>query len=239
LADESADTQQCVATLVWHAGLNYLLFKRGPLSLSINHGGGFFRTDPKLKRPNMQLYMQAFSTLLPRAGERPILSPDPYSGLSIGISNCRPTSRGKILLQSSDPGAPPKIVANALSTKHDVQEYLLAVKYLRKLAQQEPLAGLIDAELRPGPNIVNDEAIINDFRQRSGTVYHPCSTCRMGRDAKKSVVDSRLRVHGIKHLRVADASVFPSVIAGNTNAPAIMVGWKAAEMILEDAETAQ
>jgi choline dehydrogenase len=221
------------------AGLNYLLFRRGPLSLSINHGGGFFRTDPKLKRPNMQLYMQAFSTLLPRAGERPILSPDPYPGLSLGLSNCRPTSRGEILLQSCDPDVAPKIIANALSTKHDLKEYLLGVKYLRRLAQQEPLAKLIDAELRPGPDVVSDDAIINDFRQRSGTVYHPCSTCRMGRDAKKSVVDSRLRVHGIKHLRVVDASVFPNVIVGNTNAPAIMVGWKAAEMILEDAGTAQ
>ncbi len=217
------------------AGLHYLLFRRGPLSLSINHAGGFFRTNPKLSRPNMQLYMQAFSTLLPRAGERPILSPDPYPGLSLGLSNCRPTSRGEILLQSSDPGTHPKIVANALSTKHDVQEYLLAVKFLRKLAQQEPLSSLIDAELRPGPSVVTDDAIINDFRQRSGTVYHPCSTCRMGRNPKTAVVDNRLKVHGVKHLRVVDASVFPNLITGNTNAPAIMVGWKAAEYILEDA----
>jgi choline dehydrogenase len=223
----------------WHgklrAGINYLLFKNGPLSLSINHGGGFFRTDPSLARPNMQLYMQAFSTLLPRAGERPLLSPDPYSGFSLGLSNCRPTSRGSISITSSDPTLPPRIVANALSTKHDVDEYLLAVKFLRLLAKQEPLARLMDEELRPGPLVVSDEQIIEDFRQRSGTVYHPSCTCRMGPSASDSVVDNRLRVHGLTKLRVCDASVFPNLITGNTNAPAIMAGWKGAELILSDA----
>ncbi len=214
------------------AGLQYILQSKGPLSLSINHGGGFFRTSPEKPRANMQLYMQAFSTLLPKAGERPILSPDPYSGLSLGLSNCRPTSRGEITIKSSDPTVAPKIVANALSTQHDVDEMLLAVKFLRTLAEQEPLKSLIAEELRPGPAVQSDEHLINDFRQRSGTVYHPSCTCRMGSNAKTSVVDQKLRVHGIQHLRVCDASVFPSLITGNTNAPAIMVGWRGADMIL-------
>ena len=217
------------------AGMQYFLGGNGPLSKSINHGGGFFRTSPDLDRPNMQLYMQAFSTLMPREGERPILTPDPFPGMSLGLSNCRPTSRGQIRLASPDPFAAPKIVANAFSTDHDVREMLLAVKYLRYLAAQPPLARLIIEELRPGPQVASDEALIDDFRRRSGTVYHPSCTCRMGPEAAQSVVDPRLRVHGVGGLRVCDASVFPNLIAGNTNAPAMMTGWKGADLILADA----
>ncbi len=217
------------------AGLQYVLTRKGPLSLSINQGGGFFRTHPEMTRPNMQLYMQAFSTLLPKAGERPILNPDPFSGLSLGLSNCRPTSTGEVMIKSPDPLVHPKISFNAYGTNSDVEEMLAAVKFLRKIAAQEPLKGLMAEELRPGPEISTDDAMINDFRQRSGTVYHHSCTCRMGPDAATSVVDSRLRVHGVEGLRVCDASVFPNLIAGNTNAPAMMVGWRGAEIILEDA----
>lgn len=217
------------------AGLQYILTRGGPLAISLNHGGGFFRTDASRLRPNMQLYMQAFSTLIPKDGERPLLTPDPFSGFSLGLSNCRPTSTGEIMIRSADPRAKPKIVANAFSTRNDVEEMLLAVKYLRTIAAQEPLRSLIAEELRPGPTVRNNDEIIDDFRQRSGTVYHPSCTCRMGPDARNSVVDASLRVHGIHNLRVCDASVFPNIIAGNLNAPAMMVGWKGAEIILRDA----
>ena len=165
-------------------GLQYLLTRGGPLSLSINQGGGFFRSSPQHKRPNMQLYMQAFSTLIPKAGERPLLTPDPFSGFSLGLSNCRPSSRGFIEIQSADPLQHPRIVANAYSTDEDVAEMLDAVKFLRKIAAQKPLAEVIAEELRPGPSCVTDDDLIADIRQRSGTVYHPSCTCRMGPDAK-------------------------------------------------------
>ena len=215
-------------------GLQFLLFRKGPLSLSINHGGGFFKTDSSYAAPNMQLYMQAFSTLLPKAGERPVLNPDPFSGLSIGLSNCRPTSRGHIQIKSADPHQHPAITPNAFGTEHDVAEMLAAVKYLRHIAAQEPIAALIAEELRPGQLVQSDADLIHDFKQRSGTVYHPSCTCRMGPDPATSVVDPRLRVHGIQNLRIIDASAFPSLIGGNTNAPAILMGWRGAEMILED-----
>lgn len=217
------------------AGMQYFLRGGGPLAKSINHAGGFFRTSPDLARPNMQLYMQAFSTLVPRNGERPLLTPDPWSGMSLGLSNCRPTSRGHIRLRSADPMQHPVITANAYSTNHDVEEMLAAVKYLRHLAAQPALARLIKEELRPGPEIVTDEDLIADFRSRSGTVYHPSCTCRMGADAGSSVVDAGLRVHGVAGLRVIDASAFPTIIAGNTNAPAMLMGWKGAEAVLRDA----
>ncbi|WP_209424337.1 GMC family oxidoreductase N-terminal domain-containing protein [Pararhodobacter sp. SW119] len=215
-------------------GLRYLARRDGPLALSINHAGGFFRTDPARDRPNMQLYFQAFSTLLPRLGERPVLSPDPFSGLSIGLSNCRPASRGRIELRSPDPFAPPRIFANAYAADADVAEMLAAVKLLRRIAAAQPLAGLLEEELRPGPQVQSDDDLVADLRARSGTVYHPSCTCRMGADPAQSVVDPRLRVRGLERLRVCDASAFPSLIAGNTNAPAMLMGWIGAGLMIED-----
>lgn len=215
-------------------GCRYLLLRDGPLSLSMNNAGGFFRTDPSLTRPNMQLYFQAFSTVLPRVGERPILTPDPWPGFSIGLSNCRPSSRGEIMIRSSNPLDYPKIVANALSTEADVAEMLAAVKFVRKIASMPAMAEIIREEILPGSSVTSDDDLIQDFRKRSGTVYHPVSTCRMGPDPARAVVDPRLKVHGIESLRVIDASIFPDNISGNTNAASIMTGRKGAELVLED-----
>ncbi|RUX05470.1 MULTISPECIES: GMC family oxidoreductase N-terminal domain-containing protein [unclassified Mesorhizobium] len=215
-------------------GMQYILTRSGPLSLSMNHGGGFFRTDPAFSRPNMQLYFQAFSTLIPKNGERPILTPDPWPGFSIGLSNCRPSSRGEIMIRSRNPLDYPKIVANAYSTNADVDEMLAAVKFVRKIASMPAMAEIIAEEVLPGPSIQSDADLISDFRKRSGTVYHPVSTCRMGPDPSRSVVDPRLKVHGLEGLRVIDASIFPDNITGNTNAASVMTGWKGAELVLED-----
>ena len=216
------------------AGLRWLVMRKGPLSISMNQGGGFFRTDPGQQRPNMQLYFQAFSTVIPKPGERPILSPDPWPGFSIGLSNCRTRSRGQIAIRSRQPFEHPAIIANAFSDPGDVSEMLDAVKFLRKIAAQPAFAGIIKEELLPGPSVRSDADLIADFRKRSGTVYHPVSTCRMGPDAASAVVDPRLKVHGVDRLRVIDASAFPALITGNTNAPAIAMGWKGASLILED-----
>ena len=137
-------------------------------------------------------------------------------------------------MRLADPLAHPVITANAFSTDHDVAEMLAAVKFLRRIAAQPAFAAVAAEELRPGPGVVSDEALVDDFRQRSGTVYHPSCTCRMGASAGDSVVDARLRVHGVAGLRVIDASAFPNLIAGNTNAPAMLIGWKGAEMVLAD-----
>jgi choline dehydrogenase len=216
------------------AGAQYLLAKRGPLSLSINHAGGFFRTNPSHKLPNMQLYFQAFSTVKPKAGERPILTPDPFPGFSIGLSNCRPTSSGCIMIRTPDARDHPKITANAFSTDHDVAEMLEAVKFLRSLASTPSMRAIIKSEVLPGPKVSSDDELTLDFRRRSGTVYHPVSTCRMGPDPMTSVVDAKLRVHGVEALRIIDCSIFPAIIAGNTNAAAMMIGAKGAGMVLSD-----
>ncbi|WP_245639312.1 GMC oxidoreductase [Rubellimicrobium mesophilum] len=122
-------------------------------------------------------------------------------------------------------------MANAYGTEADVREMLAAVKMLRRIAAQAPFAEVAAEELRPGEGVRTDEALIDDLRARSGTVYHPSCTARMGPEAATSVVDARLRVHGVDGLRVADASVFPTLPGGNTNAPSIMVGWRAGEIV--------
>ena len=215
-------------------GMQYIFVRNGPLSLSMNNAGGFFRSDPARLRPNMQLYFQAFSTVIPKNGERPILTPDPWPGFSIGLSNCRPTSRGSIMIRSSNPRDYPRIMPNAFSTDEDVAEMLDGVKFLRKIASMPSMSEIIVEEVLPGPACRTDDELIADFRKRSGTVYHPVSTCRMGPDPAKAVVDPRLKVHGIDGLRVIDASIFPNNISGNTNAAAIMTGWKGAELVLVD-----
>ena len=111
---------------------------------------------------------------------------------------------------------------------------LAAVKFVRRIAAQPALAEIIEEEVLPGLSVISDEELIQDFRKRSGTVYHPVSTCRMGPDPLRAVVDPRLRVHGVSGLRVIDASIFPDNISGNTNAASIMTGWKGAEIVLED-----
>jgi len=215
-------------------GMQYILLRSGPLSLSMNNAGGFFRTDPSMTRPNMQLYFQAFSTVIPKSGERPILTPDPWPGFSIGLSNCRPSSRGEIMIRSNNPRDYPRITPNAYSTNADVDEMLAAVKFVRKIASMPAMAEIIEEEVLPGPSIRSDADLILDFRKRSGTVYHPVSTCRMGPDASRAVVDPRLKVHGLEGLRVIDASIFPDNVTGNTNAAAILTGWKGADLVLED-----
>ena len=138
------------------------------------------------------------------------------------------------MIRSNNPLDHPRIVPNAFSTEEDVAEMLDGVKYLRKIASMPSMAEIIAEEVLPGPVCRTDDELIADFRRRSGTVYHPVSTCRMGLDPAKAVVDSRLKVHGIEGLRVIDASIFPSNISGNTNAAAIMTGAKGAELVLAD-----
>lgn len=216
------------------AGVEFLLAGQGPLSLSLNQGGGFVRSRPDLDRPDTQLYMQAISTFTARKGTRPLLEPDPFPGYAIGMSSCRPETRGTCLIRSADPLEAPAIRANAYGTDGDVETMLAGVKVIRRIAAQPSLAEITVEELAPGAGVASDEALIEDFRNRSGTVYHPCGTARMAADIKSGVVDARLKVHGVSGLRVADASVFPSVISGNTNAPVMMAALKAADMILED-----
>jgi choline dehydrogenase len=136
---------------------------------------------------------------------------------------------------SPDPFHYPAIHPNYLSTEHDVAEARAGNQLLRAITAAAPLATVITEELVPGAQLQGDDALLEDFRNRADTVYHPSSTCMMGPDAATSVVDARLRVHGVEGLRVVDASIFPNITSGNINAPTVMVAEKGAAMILEDA----
>ena len=218
---------------LWH-GLRYLLTRRGPLSLGVNQAGGFVKSRPGLRDPNMQLFFSPVSYTKAPPGKRPLMKPDPFPGFLLGAQPTRPTSRGHLEIRSPDPFEAAAIHPNYLATDKDVQEMLEAAKLIRLLTTAPSLAAVIEAEIAPGPLVQSDEDLIADCRMRAGTVFHPVGTCRMGPDALQDVVDARLRVHGVLNLRVADASIFPTITSGNTNAPAIMVGEKAASIILEE-----
>jgi len=216
------------------AGLRYVLFRKGPLSLSVNQAGGFFRTRPELARPNLQLYFSPLSYEMTPVGTRALMKPDPFPGFCMSVSPCRPTSRGHLEIRSADPLDPPAIYPNYLSTGDDIAELLAGARFLRRLAAAEALATIIAEELKPGLATMGDEALVGDIRARSYSVFHPSGTCRMGPDPASSVVDAMLRVHGVPGLRVIDASIFPTMPSGNINGPSIMVGAKGADLVLED-----
>ncbi|MGI9402334.1 MAG: GMC family oxidoreductase [Rhizobiaceae bacterium] len=217
---------------IWH-GLNYILRRRGPLSLGVNQGGGYHRTRKDLERPNIQLYFSPVSYMKTPVGKRALLSPDPFPGIMIGAQPTRPTSRGRIHIKSSDPERPPSIYPNYLSTNEDLVDMIESANFLRELAAAPALAEIIDEELLPGPKVQTEEQVLEDIRNRAGTIFHPVSTCRMSPDARTGVVDSKLRVHGMKNLRIVDASIFPTITSANTNAPVIMVAEKASDIILD------
>jgi choline dehydrogenase len=215
--------------------LRYLLQRRGPLAMSVNQAGGFARSRPELPRPNLQLYFSPLSYTRAVPGKRALMLPDIFPGFLVSAQPCRPTSRGHLCIVSPDPAAPPEIVPNSLATEHDIAELIAGSRFLRRLAAMPALAAVIDEELQPGPAVQSDEALLDDVRRRSSTVFHPVSTCRMGPDPTTCVVDATLKVHGIERLRIIDASIFPNVTSGNTNAPTLMVAEKGAALVLRDA----
>jgi choline dehydrogenase len=215
------------------AGLRYAFDRRGPLSMSVNQAGGFVRADPGAPHPTHQLYFSPVSYTRTPIAARRLLNPDPFAAFLLSFNACRPTSRGHLAITSPDPLAAPEIHPNYLATQHDRDEAQAGMHLLRAIAGAQPLAQVIVEELVPGRQVA-DDALFDDFRARADTVYHPTSTCRMGPDPRDSVVDARLRVHGIAGLRVIDASIFPSVTSGNTNAPTVMVAEKGAAMLAED-----
>lgn len=218
------------------AGLRYMADRAGPLSLSVNQSGGFVRSDPRKAYPNLQLYFSPVSYTKTPLSERKLLNPDPFSAFLLSHNPCRPTSRGHLELASSDPQTYPVIHPNYLATQDDIDDVLAGNRLLRQLVQTRPLADIITEELIPGAGVEGDEALLADFRARADTVYHPTSTCMMGPDPTSSVVDARLNVHRTTGLRVIDASVFPTITSGNTNAPTVMVAEKGAAMVLADAK---
>ena len=215
-------------------GLQYLLTRRGPLSLGVNQAGGFVKTNPHTPKPNMQIFFSPVSYTKAPPGKRPLMSPDPFPGIILSAQPTRPLSRGSIELKNADPLAAPVILPNYLSDEFDMQELLEGSKFLRKLTATPAFQSILEDEIQPGLDVQTDDALMDDIKNRSGTVYHPIGTCRMGNTEAGNVVNPKLQIYGLSNIRVVDASIFPTLTSGNTNAPVIMAAEKAADMILED-----
>lgn len=208
-------------------GLDYALRRRGPLTFSAGHACLFTRALPESATPDIQFHFIPFSA------EKPGTGLHPFPGVTSSICQLRPESRGEIMIKSSNPREYPKIVANYLSAEHDRRTIVEGMKVARKISQSPAFAKYVKLEREPGLDRMDDEALLDFAREKGNTIFHPSCTCRMGQD-DKAVVDERLRVRGVRGLRVADCSIMPNVISGNTNAPAIMIGEKCAHMTLED-----
>jgi choline dehydrogenase len=210
------------------AGARYAAFRTGPLTIAAGTSGAFFKTNPRLATPDIQIHFLPFST--DKMGEKL----HPFSAFSASVCQLRPESRGSLRIKSADPAVPPEIRINYLATETDRTANVEGLKILRKILKAPALSSYVTEEVDPGAKVSSDEELLNFCRQRGSTVYHPTSTCRMGNDPL-AVVDQRLRVRGIEGLRVVDASVMPDLVSGNTNAAVIMIAEKASDMILEDA----
>ena len=206
------------------AGLEYYMFHRGPLSMISSPAALFARTRPELASPDIKISISPFSA------ERPQDGLHRFSGFTSIAYQLRPESRGEIKLKSPDPFDAPAVYPNYLATETDQRTIVAGLKLVRRILAHPHMQHFIETEFQPGPAVESDADLLEYAQRRGGTVYHPTSTCKMGSDPM-AVVDDELRVHGVEGLRVADASVMPTVVSGNTNAATIMIGEKAADIL--------
>ena len=213
-------------------GVEYLVKRTGPMTMAASLGQGFLKTREDLATPDIQFHVQPWSA------DKPSEGPHKFSAFTASVLQLRPESAGHLELRSASMNDYPDIHPNYLATKTDCDTIVEGIKIARRIAEIEPLKGIVSQEHAPGDGVGkdDDDAILNWARDTATTIYHPTGTCKMGSDPM-AVVDARLKVHGIDGLRVADASIMPIIVSGNTNAPTIMIGEKASDMILEDART--
>jgi choline dehydrogenase-like flavoprotein len=210
------------------AGLRYLLLRKGFLTVGAGYAGGFFRTDPAAATPDVQVHFILFSA--DSVGKQL----HSYPGFIASVCQLRPESRGTVSIKSPDPRQPPAIQPRYLTAPADRDVVVKGMRLLRRIMTRPALERYVAAEQAPGPQRTSDADLLAFARETGATVFHPTSTCRMGSDLT-AVVDERLRVHGIEHLRVVDGSIMPTVVSGNTNAAIVMIAEKGADMILQDA----
>lgn len=207
----------------------YALTGRGPMTMAASLGTGFLKTAPHLETPDIQFHIQPFSA------DRPADGPHKFSGFTASVLQLRPESAGHLTLKSAKMEDHPLIYPNYLATDTDCRTLVKGIQIARRIAKTDPLKSYITDEHAPGSHVgeEDEEAILEWARATAVTIYHPTGTCKMGVD-KMAVVDARLNVRGVAGLRVADASIMPVIVSGNTNAPAIMIGEKASDLIKED-----
>ena len=214
--------------------LEYLIFRSGPLSLSINQGGGFIRWKNREDYPNLQVYFNPLTYSVSHANKRPLLKTDKFDGFIIGFQPCRPNSRGNIRLLSKEINDDPLIDPGYLSNEKDLYDLECAYDFVRKISQTHSMDNIIDHPI--GIDLIKSSTkeMISHFRQNATSVYHPCGTCKIGPDKDTGVVSDRLKVHGLQNLWIVDASVFPNITSGNINAPVMMTAYIGSNLISED-----
>ena len=211
-------------------GMQYIATRKGPMAMAASLGTGFLKTREDLDVPDIQFHIQPFSADKIDEGAHK------FSAFTASVLQLRPESAGHLELVSGDMRDYPKIHPNYLATKTDCDTIVEGVRITRKITGTAPIAQHVTSEHTPGPSVGDDyDEILQWVRETSTTIYHPTGTCKMGVD-DMAVVDPRLKVIGMEGLRVADASIMPIIVSGNTNAPSIMIGEKASDLILEDAE---
>ncbi len=236
--DYSQNKQYSGWRILMH-GARYMMFHSGLLANSPYDVTAFVRTRPGLDRPDAQLVTGPISMdMAAWEGFSKGIKLEDEPGAQILGYGLRPESQGSVTITSSDPNAPPMIVHNYLTHESDRQMAISTARYMRRLFEQPAIARYIKCEMLPGADVTSDEEILDAYNRMSGPAYHALGTCRMGID-DDSVVDARLRVRGVSNLRVVDISVLPTQVSGNTNGPAMATGWRASELILEDAALAQ
>ena len=206
------------------AGLRYAINRSGPLRIGAGQVGVFARTKPSLETPDIQFHFIPFSAAAPGQGLHR------FPGFTVSVCQLRPASRGSIRIKSDDPSQHPAIQPNYLSEVSDEECMLDGIRLIRKVAKTSAIQSYIEREYIPGPDVSSDADLLEYIRANGNTIFHPCGTCKMGND-ELAVVDEQLRVHGVDGLRVADASIMPTVLSGNTNAGCIMIGEKLADMM--------
>jgi choline dehydrogenase len=215
-------------------GLRYLVRRDGEMAACTATVHALAKTDPSLDRPDVKIQMHNLSAEDPRHPTELVL--DKFPGFGIGTFALRPESRGSVHIRSADPEEPPVIAANYLTDPRDRKTSIAALRLARRIAAQPALAKLIVREVRPGPEAQSDEALLEHIAKLGATSYHPIGTCKMGgRGDAMAVVDHELRVHGVQGLRVADASIMPTMVSSNTNAPSFLIGERCADFLLRAA----
>jgi len=208
-------------------GAQYALFRTGPMAMGASQVCIFAKTAQHLETPDIQFHFQ------PLSADKPGIAMHPFSGITLSVCQLRPESRGRICVTSPDAHVYPDIHPGYLSARHDQETAIAAINVARQLTGTAAMSPYIVSEKVPGADVIDDADMLEAARNISQTIYHPTGTCKMGSDPM-AVVDARLRVHGLSGVRVADASIMPTIVSGNTNAPAIMIGEKASAMIRED-----
>lgn len=214
------------------AGFRYILTRKGPLSVPVNQISGYVRSSSEADVPDVQVYCNPMSYITHPSGA---VGVDRSPGFLLCVQPSRPTSRGQVAIASANPADAPLIQPNSLTTDEDCETVIKASRLLQKLADTNAIRAVTKERLPPDITTMDDDKLLENFRSRAGTVFHPCCTCRMGHQASDSVLDARLRVHGMEGIRVIDASAFPNITSGNTNGPTIMMATRAAELVLQDA----